>query len=207
MSAASWFNPKMLPYPWALQHGSHTHNRLFCFFVVFFFASFFPPAAHSRDHRYRNRTRFIIADAPAKALSFPFNLPLVIHALQPLNAEQVTKCFSAEYGFHLSRALAFVDSDFPSVQPNCLKLQMLNIAQVSPPPHPPPTSWYLPLLTMRLFLRRCMVPSLATVSAALFALLPSCYLLLFIVAWSVVSKEVCSCGSWLFCCCCCCWCQ
>lgn len=35
-------------------------------------------------------------------------------------------------------------------------------------------------------------PFLATVSAALFALLSSCYLLLFIVAWPVVSKEVCS---------------
>lgn len=51
-----------------------------------------------------------------------------------LNAEQVMKCFSVEYSFHLSRApcvcrlllvLLLVTG-----QHNCLKPQMLNIAQV-----------------------------------------------------------------------------
>lgn len=52
-------------------------------------------------------------------------------------------------------------------------------------------SWYLPLLTMRLFLRRCMVPYL-TVSAALFALL-YVIVLLSIAAQPDLSKKD-SCG-------------
>lgn len=56
-----------------------------------------PPAAYSRDHRRHNRTHFITADIlhrpkntkSKKTFSFPFNLPLVIHALQPLTQSRL----------------------------------------------------------------------------------------------------------------------
>lgn len=136
MSAASWFNPKMLPSfdCRTLERCSTARTPTAAFSPSCSLLAWSPPPQSDSFHYCRHI-------APAKKHKKQKN---VFISIQPpachsrpaaFNAEQVTKCFSAEYSFHLRRALVFVDSVFffPSEQPNCLKLQMLNIAQVPPP--------------------------------------------------------------------------
>lgn len=118
---------------------------------------------------------------------------LLFPTFTPLTQSALIKCFSA--GFIIWAELLYSQMFISLASPcNCFNVQMLNIAQV---PQLVSASTDRAFWFFLFFFQMVHCPFLATVCAALFVLLSSCYLSLFIVSRPLLSPQVFFCFSYL----------